>query len=38
MEDIEIVIIDNGSGFMKAGFATDVAPRIVFPTVVGRPR
>ena len=32
------VIIDNGSGMMKAGFAGDEAPQCVFPAVVGRPK
>ncbi|TNJ29833.1 actin [Giardia muris] len=37
-EDVPAVIIDNGSGMCKAGFAGDDAPRAVFPTVVGRPK
>ena len=32
------VIIDNGSGMTKAGFAGDDAPRVVFPAITGRPR
>jgi len=32
------VVIDNGSGRVKAGFAGDDAPRAVFPSIVGRPR
>jgi len=32
------LVIDNGSGMVKAGFAGDDAPRAVFPSVVGRPR
>ncbi|GFN80563.1 actin [Plakobranchus ocellatus] len=32
------VIIDNGSGMCKAGFAGDDAPRSVFPAVTGRPK
>ncbi|XP_059171159.1 actin, cytoplasmic 3-like [Physella acuta] len=32
------VVIDNGSGMCKAGFAGDDAPRCVFPAVVGRPK
>jgi actin-related protein len=32
------VVIDNGSGMVKAGFAGDDAPRAVFPSIVGRPR
>ena len=32
------VVIDNGSGMVKAGFAGDDSPRSVFPSIVGRPR
>jgi actin beta/gamma 1 len=32
------VVIDNGSGMVKAGFSGDDAPRTVFPSVVGRPK
>jgi actin-related protein len=37
-EDVAAIVIDNGSGMCKAGFAGDDAPRSVFPSVVGRPR
>ena len=37
-EDIASVVIDNGSGMCKAGFAGDDAPRAVFPAITGRPR
>lgn len=37
-EEVTAVIIDNGSGMVKAGFAGDDAPRSVFSTVVGRPK
>lgn len=30
------LVIDNGSGFMKAGFSNEIAPRVVYPTCVGR--
>ena len=36
MDDTALVI-DNGSGVCKAGFAGDDAPRAVFPSLVGRP-
>jgi len=36
--DHAAVVIDNGSGMVKAGFAGDDAPRAVFPSIVGRPR
>jgi len=32
------LVVDNGSGLCKAGFAGDDAPRAVFPSIVGRPR
>ncbi|XP_019635371.1 PREDICTED: actin, muscle-like [Branchiostoma belcheri] len=32
------LVVDNGSGMCKAGFAGDDAPRTVFPSIVGRPR
>ena len=37
-DDIAAVVIDNGSGMVKAGFAGDDAPRAVFPAIVGRPK
>ncbi|XP_074874124.1 actin-like protein 8 isoform X1 [Carettochelys insculpta] len=37
-EEIAALIVDNGSGMCKAGFAGDDAPRAVFPSIVGRPR
>ncbi|XP_077979942.1 actin, cytoplasmic-like [Glandiceps talaboti] len=37
-EDVAALVVDNGSGMCKAGFAGDDAPRAVFPSVVGRPR
>ena len=36
-EDIQALVVDNGSGMCKAGFAGDDAPRGVFPSIVGRP-
>merc|ERR1712146_464660 len=39
MEDeVQALVIGNGSGMCKAGFAGDDAPRAVFPSIVGRPR
>ncbi|CAF1135017.1 unnamed protein product [Adineta steineri] len=32
------IVLDNGSGMVKAGFGGEDAPRAVFPAVVGRPR
>ena len=37
-DDITAVVIDNGSGMVKGGFAGDDAPRAVFPALTGRPR
>jgi len=37
-EEAQTVIIDNGSGMVKAGFAGEDAPRSVFPAMVGRPK
>jgi actin-related protein len=37
-EEAQTVIIDNGSGMVKAGFAGEEAPRCVFPAIVGRPK
>ena len=37
-EEVQALVIDNGSGMCKAGFAGDDAPRAVFPSIVGRPR
>ena len=34
----DAVVIDNGSGVVKAGYAGEDAPRCVFPCVVGQPR
>ena len=36
--DAVALVIDNGSGMCKAGFAGDDAPRAVFPSIVKRPR
>jgi len=37
-EEVQALVIDNGSGMCKAGYAGDDAPRAVFPSIVGRPR
>lgn len=38
-EDSQLpIVIDNGSGMCKAGFAGDDAPRAVFPCVIGYPK
>ena len=38
LDDHATIVIDNGSGMMKAGFKGDDCPRSVFSTIVGRPR
>ena len=37
-DEVSALVVDNGSGMCKAGFAGDDAPRAVFPSIVGRPR
>lgn len=37
-EEAQALVIDNGSGMVKAGIAGDDAPRCVFPSIVGRPK
>ena len=38
VDEVAALVVDNGSGMCKAGFAGDDAPRAVFPSIVGRPR
>jgi centractin len=41
MDDVKFtnpVVIDNGTGFVKAGFAGDERPKCHFPSYVGRPK
>jgi actin-related protein len=37
-EDSTALVVDNGSGMVKAGVAGDDAPKSVFPSIVGRPK
>ena len=37
-DEVAALVVDNGSGMCKSGFAGDDAPRAVFPSIVGRPR
>ncbi|KAM9987799.1 hypothetical protein ACTFIZ_003152 [Dictyostelium cf. discoideum] len=37
-EDVQALVIDNGSGMCKAGFAGDDYPRAIFPSIVGHSR
>ena len=35
---LQPIVIDNGSGMVKAGFAGDHVPKHIFPNFVGRPK
>ena len=40
MEDSDqspVIVIDNGSGYIKAGFSNQSTPEIFIPAVIGRP-
>jgi len=37
-EESEPIVIDLGSGTLKAGFASDDAPKCIFPMIIGKPR
>ena len=37
-EEAPTIVIDNGSGMIKAGIAGEEAPRVVFPAIVGSPK
>jgi actin len=37
-DEVQTLVIDNGSGMFKASVADDEAPRSVFPSIVGRPK
>ena len=37
-DEVSAIILDNGSGMCKAGFAGEDAPRTIFPSLVGRPK
>jgi actin, other eukaryote len=37
-EDNQILVVDNGSGVVKAGFSGEDAPRSIFPSIVGTPK
>jgi actin, other eukaryote len=38
MEENTHLVIDNGSGMVKAGFSGEDAPCCVFPAIIGRPK
>jgi actin-related protein len=35
---VRAIVIDAGSGWLRAGFAGEDLPSVVFPAIVGRPR
>jgi actin len=37
-EDSEPIVIDIGSGTLKAGFASDDAPKCIMPMIIGKPK
>ncbi|KAL6994500.1 Actin-related protein 2 [Sarracenia purpurea var. burkii] len=37
MDNRNVVVCDNGTGYVKCGFAGENFPTSVFPCVVGRP-
>jgi len=37
-DEVAALVVDNGSGMCKAGFAGDDAPRAVFSSIIGRPK
>jgi actin-related protein len=37
-DELSAIVLDNGSGTIKAGFAGEDAPHVVFPNIIGRPR
>ena len=36
-EEVSAIVIDNGTGYCKAGLAGEEAPRTVVPSLIGRP-
>ncbi|KAJ5076509.1 actin-7-related [Anaeramoeba ignava] len=37
-EEYQAIVIDNGTGTIKAGLAGDDEPKFVFPSIVGKPK
>ena len=37
-DDTDPLIMDIGSGHLKAGFASDDAPKVYVPMIVGKPK
>ena len=38
MEDSEAIMLDIGSYNIKAGFAGEDAPKVIMPTIIGKPK
>ena len=38
MFDDQKIVIDNGTGFMKAGFSSESKPSVIFESIVGAPK
>ena len=36
-DEVQAVVVDSGSSMCKAGFGGDEAPKITFPSIVGKP-
>lgn len=34
-DESDVIVVDLGSGFIKAGYSGEDLPRVVIPTVVG---
>lgn len=32
------IVLDTGSGLMKAGFSDEEHPNVIFPTIIGMPK
>lgn len=37
-DEVKPIVIDNGSGVVKAGFGGDLQPSVVFPSIIGYPK
>jgi actin beta/gamma 1 len=38
VEENQILVVDTGSGIVKAGFSGEDAPRSMFPNIIGIPK
>ena len=37
MSETPVVVLDNGSGYLKAGLSNEIQPRCILPALIGRP-